>query len=148
MIIERLLCAVSIRGSVRSVQSTLRKGLEPRFRMVSEHTSCAVGAPPSALLERDQKQAAQYRCQICRNDSHTTEEHRHPKLSVSRRTELLRVPDRCSVRCCSIHCGTFVDNPQCRSPGWRCCRRRDWVASLDHGRASPFPKGSPIDELP
>src|ERR1019366_6613256 len=43
-----------------------------------------------ALIEWDQKQAAQYRCQICRNDSHTTEEHRRPKLSISRRAELVR----------------------------------------------------------
>ena len=43
-----------------------------------------------ALIEWDQKQAAQYRCHICRNDSHTTEEHRRPKFSVSRRAELVR----------------------------------------------------------
>jgi hypothetical protein len=42
------------------------------------------------LIEWDQKQAAKYRCHICRNDSHTTEEHRRPKLSVSRRAELVR----------------------------------------------------------
>jgi len=58
--------------------------------MVSEHTSCAVGAPPSALIERDQKQAAQYRCQICRNDSHTTEEHLHPTLALAKLLEALR----------------------------------------------------------
>ena len=38
-----------------------------------------------ALIEWDQKQAAKYRCHICRNDSHTTEEHRRPKFSVSRK---------------------------------------------------------------
>lgn len=36
------------------------------------------------------KQAARYRCHICRNDSHTTEEHRRPKFSVSREAELVR----------------------------------------------------------
>ena len=43
-----------------------------------------------ALIEWDQKQADQYTCHICRNDGHTTEEHRCPKFSVSRRAELLR----------------------------------------------------------
>ena len=43
-----------------------------------------------ALIEWDQKEAAKYRCHICRNDSHTTEEHRRPKFSVSRRAELVR----------------------------------------------------------
>ena len=43
-----------------------------------------------ALIEWDQKEAAKYRCHICRNESHTTEEHRRPKFSVSRRAELLR----------------------------------------------------------
>lgn len=41
-----------------------------------------------ALIEWDQKEAAKYRCHICRNDSHTTEEYRHSQLSVSRRAEL------------------------------------------------------------
>ncbi len=43
-----------------------------------------------ALIDWDQKQAAKYKCRICRNDSHTTEEHRRPKLSVSRRAELVK----------------------------------------------------------
>jgi hypothetical protein len=43
-----------------------------------------------ALVEWEQKQAAKYRCHICRNDSHTTEEHRRPKLSVSRRADLVK----------------------------------------------------------
>ena len=43
-----------------------------------------------ALIEWDQKQAAKYRCHVCRNDSHTTEEHRHPKLSAARKAELVK----------------------------------------------------------
>ena len=42
------------------------------------------------LIEWDQKQAAKYRCHVCRNDSHTTEEHWRPKLSVSRKAELIK----------------------------------------------------------
>jgi hypothetical protein len=43
-----------------------------------------------ALIEWDQKQAAKYKCRICRNDSHTTEEHRRPKLSVTRRADFVK----------------------------------------------------------
>jgi len=43
-----------------------------------------------ALIDWDQKQAAKYRCQICRDNNHSTEEHRHPKLSAARKTELVK----------------------------------------------------------
>lgn len=43
-----------------------------------------------ALIEWDQKQAAKFRCPICRNDGHTAEEHRRPKFSVSRGAQLVR----------------------------------------------------------
>jgi hypothetical protein len=43
-----------------------------------------------AFIECDQKEAAKYRCHICRNDIHTTEDHRRPKLSVSRKAELVK----------------------------------------------------------
>jgi len=43
-----------------------------------------------AYIRSEEELAARFRCQICRTNNHTTEEHQHPKLSAKRKSELLR----------------------------------------------------------